>query len=153
MTTLVTAAELAELAEQIHLAIQERGGERPPLDVEFVSLAGYFSVEVTKGGFAQLLYNLQGEYLGEIEQMLVAAPAPVAHAHYAQAIRACLDVTEDYQAFLASDYLEPNALRDTLHGISVAYFSTRVEFLSEMQDFIQRTLGAVHEWVQAPADS
>ncbi len=68
-------------------------------------LAARFEYDVRQGGFAQLLYNMNGNFLAEIEDMLLAASAPVARDYYLRAVRACLDKKPDYQRFLASDFL------------------------------------------------
>lgn len=41
-------------------------------------LAARFDYDVKQGGFAQLLYNMQGNCLGEIEDMLIAAQVAIA---------------------------------------------------------------------------
>lgn len=63
-------------------------------------LAKLFYYNITQGGFAQLLFNLQGAYLAEIEEMLVAANAPVAREYYVKAIEECLNNQPAYQQFL-----------------------------------------------------
>lgn len=150
MTDSFTSEDLEKLASQIQATSQERGEQRPPGPVLSVSLAQYFSYNIAKGGFAQLLYNLRGQYLAEIEQMLIDAPAPVAHSYYVKAIRECLAEKEVYKVFLKNDFVEPSSIKDSLHSISINYFNTNVEFLSEIQEFVLRSQRIVREWASDP---
>ncbi len=99
-------------------------------------LAARFEYDVRQGGFAQLLYNMNGNFPAEIEDMLLAASASVAHDYYVRAITTCLADEPDYQRFLASNFLEPNALRDALHKVSLEYFARGVSFDSEAKVFL-----------------
>ena len=145
MTTLVTAAELAELAEQIHLAIQERGGERPPLDVEFVSLAGYFR-GITRA-VSSSCSTTSGRVPGGDEQMLGAALRG-----RARALREASRVPGRHEDNRHSwpETTRAQRLRDTLHGISVATQQPGWS-PSEMQEFIRHS--ARYRMGEAPADS
>lgn len=81
---------LDQLNQQIRGAIT--AGKRDtnyPQQILFVLLAAFFYQHVTKGGFAQLLYNAKGAYLDDMEGMLLEAEASVAHEYYTQAIQAC----------------------------------------------------------------
>ena len=99
-------------------------------------LAARFDYDVRQGGFAQLLYNLNGDFLAEVEDMLVAAAARIAREYYVRAIRACLANQPEYQRFLVSDYLDSNAVRDALHEISIEYFAEDVSFATEAEAFL-----------------
>jgi hypothetical protein len=101
-------------------------------------LAARFEYDVRKGGFAQLLYNLKGNFLAEMEDMLVAASAPVAREYYVRALKACLDNGPDYQRFLASHFPDPNPLKDALHRVSLEYFAEHVSFDAEAEVFLTR---------------
>lgn len=149
MTDATQFDELYKMAEAIRAAVQARGGERPPPAVYSISLAKYFDYNLSKGGFAQLLYNLQGQHLDEIEQMLMDADAAVALDYYGRALRECLNDSDGYQAFLAGDYVSDSALKDALHLLSFEYFNRGVEFSSEVQDFVQRSRAAVEAWLDA----
>ena len=92
------------------------------------ALARYFRDQVENGGFAQLLFNLQGEYLAEIGELLDRAGASVAALHYEQAIVACLADETAYQAFLASDFVSDNPLKSMLQRCSIDYFAAGVPF-------------------------
>ncbi len=132
--------------EQLQKRLAELLAEARKLDLSEVAqnepakllllLAARFEHDVRQGGFAQLLYNMSGNFLAEIEDMLVAASAPVAREYYVRAIRACLDNEPDYQRFLASDFLEPNALKDALHKVSLEYFAKNVSFETEAEAFL-----------------
>lgn len=126
---------LAELlAEARNLGLSEVAQEEPAKLL--LLLAARFEYDVRQGGFAQLLYNMRGDFLAEIEDMLAAASAPVAREYYVRAIRTCLDNEPDYQRFLASDFLEPNALKDALHKVSLEYFAKDVPFETEAEGFL-----------------
>ena len=122
------------LAEARRLDLSEVGQKEPTKLL--LLLAARFEYDVRQGGFAQLLYNMKGDFLAEIEDMLVAASAPVAREYYVRAIRACLDKEPDYQRFLASDFLAPNALKDALHKVSLEYFAKDVSFATEAAAFL-----------------
>lgn len=94
-------------------------------------LAARFEHDVRQGGFAQFLYNMGGALLADVEDMLILARAPIAQEFYVRAIRACLRNAPEYQRFLASNYLEENAVKDALHAVSVEYFSKKVPFVVE----------------------
>jgi hypothetical protein len=104
-------------------------------------LAARFEHDVRQGGFAQLLYNMHGSFLEALEDMLVAASAPVAREHYVRAIRACLADQPEYQRFLASNFAEPNAVKDALHEISLAYLARDVPFATEAEPFLTAQVG------------
>ncbi len=99
-------------------------------------LAARFEYDVRKGGFAQLIYNMNGNCLGAIEDMLIRSNASVAHAHYVQAIHVCLSDKAEYQRFLVSGYTEPNGIKDALHEVSVDYFSKEQPFALEAKSFL-----------------
>lgn len=105
-------------------------------------LAARFDYDVRQGGFAQFLYNMHGHLLAQIEDMLIAANAHVAHDFYVQAISLCLKNKADYQRFLASNYSDANPLKDQLHILSVAYLSKRVDFQTEAHAFLVSGLPA-----------
>ena len=100
-------------------------------------LAAKFNYDVGQGGFSQLLFNLRGEYLRETEDMLIAAEAHVAHAFFVRAIEVCLANREEYQRFLASDYLSDNDVKHKLQELSVEYFCSGVDFSDEIAAFVQ----------------
>ena len=141
---------LSEQAAAIHDVIRASGTSlRPPEDVQAVVLAQFFLYNVAKGGFAQLLYNAQGQYLAEIENMLSAANALVAARFYERAIHLCVENRAEYQAFLAGDFIEPNELKDALHGLSIEYFREKHDFIEEAASFVASSAERVQEWVQS----
>jgi hypothetical protein len=105
-------------------------------------LAARFDHDVRQGGFAQFLYNMNGHLLAQIEDMLIAANAHVAHDFYVQAISLCLKNKADYQRFLASNYTDANTLKDELHLLSIAYLGKRVDFQTEAHVFLVSGLPA-----------
>ena len=122
------------LAEARELDLSELQAKEPAR--RSLLLAARFEYDVRQGGFAQLLYNMKGDLLAEIEDMLIAASAPVAHEHYVQAIKVCLANKPEYLRFLASDFLQPNAVRDALHKVSLQYFARNVSFATEAEAFL-----------------
>ncbi|MFZ6712511.1 DMP19 family protein [Undibacterium sp. TC9W] len=105
-------------------------------------LAARFDYDVRQGGFAQFLYNMNGHLLAQIEDMLIAANAHVAHDFYVQAISLCLKNKAEYQRFLASNYTDANALKDELHLLSIAYLGKKVDFQTEAHAFLVSGLPA-----------
>jgi hypothetical protein len=101
-------------------------------------LAVRFEHDVRQGGFAQLFYNLNGAYLGEMEDMLLEANASVAHDHYARAAQVCLANKAEYARFMASNYTDANAVKDALHEVTLAYHAQRVPFATEAAALLQR---------------
>jgi hypothetical protein len=141
--------ELDRLAEAIRDRVQALGGVAPPEDLHLVVLAQFFRYNVEQGGFAQLLYNLQGSYLEDIERMLVASSAPVAQEYYVRALRAALANVAAYRDFLDGNYVDPHEVKDSLHAISFEYFEQRVDFVSEASQFIAAGRDVVQRWGDA----
>jgi|GEM_PF-2012109 len=105
-------------------------------------LAARFDYDIRQGGFAQFLYNMRGHLLAQIEDMLIAARADIAHDYYVQAITICLKNKADYQRFLGSNYIEANPLKDQLQLLSVGYFGKRTDFKTEAHAFLVSGLPA-----------
>ena len=105
-------------------------------------LAARFDYDVKQGGFAQLLYNMQGNCLGEMEDLLIAAQAGVAQEYYVRAIHICLANKAEYQRFLASNYTDANEVKSELQFLSVEYLRKRVDFLDEASAFLLSGLTA-----------
>jgi hypothetical protein len=127
----VTLAELQVAASETILAL-------PYL------LAVKFNYDVKQGGFAQLLYNLQSEFLSDIEEMLTVAGAPIAREYYLRVITACMEKKEEYFRFLASDYMEANAVKYALQLLSVEYFQREVDFIDEAASYLATGPRAEH---------
>ena len=83
-----------------------------------------FSYEVRQGGFAQLLFNMRGENLAAMEDMLIAVGAPRAQDFYVRAIREALADRDAYRELL-SDWHSAAAvnLRSSLQLLSVEYLT------------------------------
>lgn len=141
-------ALLSELNASIRNAIQAgTHTTHYPQTVQFVLLADLFNYQVAQGGFAQLIYNLQGAYLAEIEAMLLTAGATTAHSYYVQSIKKCLEDDTSYQQFLDSSYTDEHTLKNELHAISIAYFKTGKSFIAEICPFISSSAAAVNGWL------
>ena len=99
-------------------------------------LAARFNYDVQQGGFSQLLFNMRGECLAEIEDMLITANAAEAHEYYVQAIQICLANRAEYQRFLNSNYLDKNDVKHQLQILSIEYLSKRMPFASEASEYL-----------------
>jgi hypothetical protein len=104
-------------------------------DLPFL-IAVKFNYDVKQGGFSQLLYNLQGNLLPEVEGMLLTAKAVVAHEYYVRAVRLCLEDMEEYFRFLSSDYTQANNLKHLLQALSIEYLNRKVDFVDEAKGFV-----------------
>lgn len=99
-------------------------------------LAARFEYDVRQGGFAQLFYNMQGDFLADMEDMLIAADAPVAHEYYVRAVRACLKDKANYTRFLESNYTDENEVKTALQLLSLEYMSKQTPFAAEAEHFL-----------------
>jgi|SRR5579883_445995 len=99
-------------------------------------LAARFNYDVKQGGFSQLLFNMRGDFLGEIEDMLIAGNAALAHDYYVRAITICLENKAEYFRFLSSNYVESNEVKHSLQLLSVEYLQRRVDFADEIAAFV-----------------
>jgi hypothetical protein len=99
-------------------------------------LAVKFNYDVKQGGFAQLLYNMQGNLLAEKEDMLIAANAAVAQDYYVRAVTICLENKEEYFRFLSSNYTDTNNVKHSLQLLSVEYLQKRIDFADEAAVFL-----------------
>lgn len=146
---MITPTTLAEQAAAIHALIRSSDGNlRPTPEMLAVSLAQFFHYNVTKGGFAQLIYNLRGEYLEEVEQMLALAEAAVASDYYERALRLCAASPAEYKKFLSSDFIAENSLKNSLHELSIEYFRQAQSFEVETKAFVEASSARVAAWLQ-----
>lgn len=98
---------------------------------DLVRRAAYFDHHVWQGGFAQLIFNLQGDGLEEVATMLEAVGAPVARSFYQRAIQDCVQDLDGYQAFLA-DYGAESLTKNALFRVSLDFYRSGVEFPDEI---------------------
>jgi hypothetical protein len=99
-------------------------------------LALKFNYDAKQGGFSQLLYNMQGEFLAEVEDMLIAANAAVAQDYYVRAVTICLESKDEYFRFLSSNYTDANDVKHSLQLLSVEYLQKRIDFANEAAAFL-----------------
>src|SRR5437763_1051715 len=99
-------------------------------------LAVKFNYDVKQGGFSQLLYNMRGNFLAQIEDMLITANAAVAHDYYVRAVTICLENKEEYFRFLSSNYTDNNDVKQSLQLLSVEYLQKRIDFADEAAVFL-----------------
>ncbi|MFO0953908.1 MAG: hypothetical protein U0835_22680 [Isosphaeraceae bacterium] len=123
------------LYRSVPLAELQKCATSSPAVLPFL-LAVKFNYDVKQGGFAQLLYNLRGEFLADTEDMLLAANAAVSHDHYVRAVTACLVDKPSYFRFLASDFIEHNPVKHALQLLSLEYLQRRVDFVDEAAAFL-----------------
>lgn len=102
-------------------------------------LAARFDYDVRQGGYAQLIYNMKGNLLGQMEDMLIETRATVAHEYYVRAIKACLTDKLAYRNFMGSDFVSDNPLKDILHSISIEYLGKGISFSDEAQRYLIAT--------------
>ena len=139
---------LFEQAEAVHTLIRASGGLlRPPEPILEVLLAQFFSYNITKGGFAQLIYSAQGEHLQAIEQMLIAANATIAGQFYERAINLCIANPNLYEEFLSHKFTTENELKNSLHRLSIEYFREKRDFEQEADLFIKSSSQLIDTWV------
>jgi len=100
-------------------------------------LAVKFNYDVKQGGFAQFIYNLQGEFLADVENMLIAANAAVAHDYYVRAVTVCLESKADYFRFLTSNFTEANGVKHALQLLSVEYLQKQIDFAKEVEGYLK----------------
>src|SRR5437762_7454559 len=93
-------------------ALAARGSPRIPY-----LLAARFAHDVNNGGFAQLIYNMKGDLLFEIQEMLDAAGATIACDYYVLAMQACMKDREAYHNFIDSAFTTESPLKSELHKI------------------------------------
>jgi len=142
------AQTLAEQAHVIHAALQTSDGRlKASPDITAILLAHFFFEQVERGGFAQLIYNAQGENLQQIEQMLRDAPAPEALRFFVQAIRMCFEDKLTYHQFISNPYMDHNDLKERLHMLSMQYAFNATWFDEEAEQFLQATPARVAAWM------
>lgn len=113
-----------------------------------IYLAGYFDYNVKQGGFAQLLFNLKGENLEDVESMLKEVNAITALEFYKKALQKCLQNVTEYQRFLSSNYVEANDTKDSLHLISLDYFKNSIEFSDEIKNYLSENYDVLQSAVE-----
>lgn len=142
------ADKLTALAEKIRTGLQQHPGARVPEPLNFIMLADFLAYNLRQGGFAQLLYNAGGEYLAEMEDLLLAAAATVTHQFYTEAVLLCTKNIPLYHAFLESDYTTDNALKNELQLLSIRYFQTGAGFTEEAAAYIENAVVIADNWLK-----
>lgn len=123
-------------ADKLRTYMQTRKPEKVPEEFNQLMLADFFVYNLNQGGFAQLLYNSGGQYLAEMEDLLLASEAPVTHSFYLRAIECCTKDIPRYHAFLESDYMSDNELKNELQLISIEYFQSGTAFMQEAGQYV-----------------
>jgi hypothetical protein len=121
--------------------LNELARRSPPVPsplAEVVRRAAFFDHQVWQGGFALLIFNLQGDGLEGTETMLETVGAPVAKSFYLRAIQECVADLESYQAFLA-DYMAESLTKNALFRVSLDFYRSGVEFPDEILPWLAET--------------
>ncbi|MBC3881591.1 DUF4375 domain-containing protein [Undibacterium sp. LX40W] len=148
----MTEEILAQYVAAIRSAvIADPKHERPVGDVGNITLLHFFGYNVSNGGFAQLIFNAQGQYMQEFEDMLLTSGSLISHQYYVQAIRECLDDRENFDQFMNSDFVSPNALKDRLHLLTVEYFRAGGDLMKEASDYFLKIQPKVESWIASHA--
>jgi len=105
---------------------------------ELVRRAAYFDHQVWKGGFALLIFNLQGDGLEQMETMLETVGAPIARSFYLRAIQECVADLDGYHAFLA-DYTAESLTKNALFRVSLDFYRSGLEFPDEILPWLAET--------------
>ena len=140
--------------EELSQKIRDLCSENEEVDIKeeesvfYFYLLRMFNYHVTKGGFAQLLYNSQGNYLEDIDKALNSVGATRSLSYYQKAVRACLDSVENYQEFLSSDYVSENSLKNELQLIGVGYLSDEPTLIEESKNEILALMDEVEAWLK-----
>ena len=132
-----TNERLSLLLSQAGVAALVAAATNDPARLPYL-LAARFNYDVKQGGFSQLLFNMRGNLLGEIEDMLIAGNAAVAHDYYVRAVTICLENKAEYFRFLSSNYLDSNEVKHALQLLSVEYLQRRIDFADEIAVFLQQ---------------
>lgn len=141
---------LSQINRDIKNVIEKIGVEKVQSEpiVWAYYLMDFFNFNVTKGGFAQLIYNLQGNYLEDIEEMLRRTNAQIAFDYYVRAIELCLNDSDSYQKFISGNYVDENSVKNKLHLISIDYFGKKIDFADESNSFIDNYSSEVIERIE-----
>jgi|SRR6516164_3908824 len=99
----------------VGLAELEAAARGPATGLPYL-LAVKFNYDVKQGGFSQLLFNMQGNFLPEIEDMLIAANATVAQDYYVRAVTICLENFISRKESSASGVIDPQEVIDFIEA-------------------------------------
>ena len=140
---------LCALAERLqqHQSLRHDPHQAMPAELTDVVLAAFLARNLRQGGFAQLIFNAQGQYLGEMAQMLQNFNASNTLAFYEQAVRICLADKAGYQSFLASDYVEALAVKNPLHEVSLDYYESSPQFAQEAWPSLRQACAIAEQWL------
>ena len=140
---------LCALAERLQQqqSLRQSPHQAMPAELTDVVLAAFLARNLRQGGFAQLIFNAQGQYLGEMAQMLQNFKASNTLAFYEQAVRICLADKAGYQSFLASDYVGALAVKNPLHEVSLDYYESSPQFAQEAWPSLSKACAVATQWL------
>lgn len=104
-----------------------------------LTLVSVFYSDVFIGGFERFVYNANGVYLPEVAEVLEALNAGHATKYLDIMMQYCIDETEAYQAFLASDFSDC-IFKTALADISARYTKTGPSLIDEIPDSLKKLL-------------
>ena len=140
---------LCALAERLQQHQSAEGLQQAaPAEATDVVLAAFLARNLQRGGFAQLVFNAQGQYLGEMAQMLKNFNASNTLNFYEQAIRICRADKAGYQSFLSSDYVGALAVKNPLHEISLDYYESSPQFAQEAWPSLRKACAVAQHWLE-----
>ena len=139
---------LCALAERLQQHQSAPGQQQAaPVEATDVVLAAFLARNLRQGGFAQLIFNAQGQYLGEMAKMLQNMNASNTLHFYEQAVRVCLADKAGYQSFLSSDYVGALAVKNPLHEVSMDYYESSPQFAQEAWPSLSKACVTATQWL------
>ena len=102
-------------------------------ELYLVYLLSVFSYNVSQGGFAQLIYNLNGLYLEDLELSLEIVGADHSKNALSEVIKFCFDNKASYQKFTEGGFDETE-FKNKLHKYSLNYFSKKLSLNDEISE-------------------
>lgn len=135
--------------------LREKCGANPGLsvqddpDVFCCYLAFIFETYVGGGGFSQLFAYLSGNYMAEMESVLLSLGARNAHQAYVKAVKMCVPRVAEYTAFLKNES-EGDQLKDDLTLLSLDYLRSEPSFLVEAEAELRKLRPRVDYWLMLP---
>jgi hypothetical protein len=100
-----------------------------------VALLSIFSYNVVEGGFAKLIYYLQGEYLEEMGHVLHEINARYSEKMLNKAVVLCVDNLGEYHPFMENDFSDCE-FKKKLDAISLDYFGSNKTLVNQSKNEI-----------------
>jgi Domain of unknown function (DUF4375) len=101
---------------------------------------------VKKGGFAQLFYNTDDEFLPTYGQAIQDAEAHGFLDFYTRAMGIKNDDPEAYLEFKESHYLEDTEVKDRFLTLTFEYYGSDCDLENEIADYLSKAWPRVVTW-------